>query len=249
MIYVDDRAGSSDLAAPLAKRGLPVDLTRLDFGDVAFQGRGEHDVPVWIGVEFKQLSEFVASVRSQRFQGYQLPGMRATYQFSYLLLEGELSYDKQGGLTKRGHRGAAESMHGRMSISELLKRLFVLHLRGGINPLMTTCRRDTLAMLEALYRTWTDVAVDHHTSHIGMYSAPPLVPISAFRQAVCKWPHIGIRTSRAVEVLFGGSIERAVLASPEAWAALEVTSESGRKRRLGMHAAEEIVQFLRGETS
>lgn len=82
MIYVDDRAGSCELAHPLQQRGLPAELTRLDFGDVAFVGRGEQDTPVWVGIEFKQLAEFVTSVRSERFQGYQLPGMRETYKYT-----------------------------------------------------------------------------------------------------------------------------------------------------------------------
>lgn len=252
VLYIDDRAGSKELAEPLAKRGLPTDLTRLDFGDVAFQGRGEGDRPVWVGLEFKQLAEFIQAVRSERFQGYQLPGMRETYAVSYLLIEGRLEFSDRGELTRKV-RGGQEKLHGRMSVSELLKRLFVLHLRGGVNPLMTNTRRDTLATIEALYRVWTDVPLDQHTSHIGMYQAPALVPISDFRQAVCKWPGIGVRTSRSVEQAFVNaytgkpSLELAVLANVDQWAAIEITSESGRKRRLGHKQAQEIVQFLRGQ--
>src|SRR5574342_139107 len=245
MIYVDDRAGSCELAEPLRQRGLDVELTRLDFGDVAFAGSGEKDEPLWIGVEFKQLSEFVASVRSERFQGFQLPGMRQVYAHSYLFIEGDLSYNERGQLTQGPGRNRGEKMHGRMTVAELLKRLFVLHLRGGINPVLLSTRRDTLSAIEALYRTWTDTPLDQHTSHIGMYSAPPLVPISPFRQAVCKWPHIGIRLSRSVEQRFG-SVQRAANATGLEWADLEVVSDSGRKRRLGEKAASEIVQFLRG---
>ncbi len=251
MIYVDDRAGSKELIAPLLKEGLPVESTRLDFGDLMWEGRGEGGKPVTIGVEFKQLGELVGSLRSQRLQGYQLHGMRdgpkPVFDFAYLLIEGELLYGTDGGLLRRKGKRAFAPMAGSMSVSELFKRVFVLHLRGGLNPWWSSCRRDTLQAISALYHTWTDTDLDKHKSHLGIYNAPSLIPISDCRRCLYTFPGIGMRASLAVEQHFGGSLKRAVNASIETWAEIRTTDDSGNQRRLGTKIASQIVTFLNGK--
>ncbi len=243
MIYIDYRAGSKELIAPLLKEGLPVEETTLEFGDLMWEGRGEGGKPVTIGVEFKQLGELVASLRSQRLQGYQLKGMRNIYDYSYLLYEGELLYDHTGGLLRRKGKRAYTSLPGQMGVSELLKRLYVLHLRGGLNPIYTVTRGDTLQAISALYHTWNDQDLDKHKSHLGIYVALSLIPVSALRRTLSTFPHIGFRMSLAVERQFG-SLSKAVKATPEQWAEILSIDDKGKQRRLGMKAALDIQGFL-----
>jgi hypothetical protein len=135
-----------------------------------------------------------------------------------------------------------------MTVNELLKRIHVLHLCGGLNPVPTANRADTLQQLFALYHVWTDQDLDRHKSHLAMYVAPPLTPVSAFRASVATFPGIGYRTSVAVEHAFQGSLQRAVGASVDEWAQIPVMSGKGRVRRLGMAVALRITKFVKGRS-
>lgn len=249
MILVDNRAGSCELIKPLRKLGVEVESTRLAFGDLAWDGRGVKGASVSIGVEFKQLDELVAALRSERLQGYQMRGMRPVYDHSYLLIEGELLYDRAGALqywikTEKGRELAP--LPGHMSVSELLKRIYVLHLCGGLNPWWTTNRADTLQSIVALYHTWADTDLDAHKSHIAMYEAPPLTPISEFRRTVRTLPGVGMRASLAVEQHFKGSLWRASAASVEEWAGIQVVGDNGKTKRLGTTVAQRIYTYCHG---
>ena len=245
MLLVDYREGSHDLVAPLLKMGLPVDECNLPSGDIAFEGRGDGGKSTLIGIEFKKLDELVQSLRTERLQGHQLLKMRDAFNHSWLFIEGELTYDSQGRLLKRCGRKDFKTMPGGMTLSELYKRLFVLHLKGGLNWALATKRTDTLKMIESMYRTWTDKDADEHTSHIAAYQAPPLTPISDFRAAVKAWPGVGMKASLAAEKAFGGSLRRAATATEAEWAALETVDKGGKVRRLGAKFAAELRTFLR----
>lgn len=216
MLLVDYRAGSAELLKPLQAMGLPAESGDIP-ADLAWEGRGEGGAPVMVGVEFKKLEELVQSLRTQRLQGHQLLKMRENFQFNYLLIEGELHYDKHGRLTKRTGARSFRPLPGSMSCGELLKRLVVLHLRGGLNVVHSHSRRESLRWIEALYRTWTDTDLDAHKSHIAIYQAPTLAPISTFRGFVTRFEGLGIKTSKAVEAHFGGNLRKAVNATKAEW--------------------------------
>lgn len=245
MILVDRRDGSKELIEPLRAMGLEVESLELPFGDVSFVGRGPKG-PVEVGIEFKQLGECISSLRTERLQGFQAPGMREFYEFRWLLIEGEILTDSRGILQKRVDRRELRPLAGHMTLSEYNKRLLGLHLRGGLNPWQTRARRETLRWIVDLYRAWTDTAWDKHTSHLGIYQAPSIVPLSDFRQAVCRWPGIGIRTSAIVEQVFKGSVSRAATASAKTWAQIAIPDEEGNPRRFGPRRAETLVRFLQG---
>jgi ERCC4-type nuclease len=84
-IYLDDRAGSIELHPHLPKSRTT--LCRLDFGDVAFDGKGPEGT-VSIGIEYKKIPDLVDCMQSGRFAAHQLPGMAKTYDVFYLLIEG-----------------------------------------------------------------------------------------------------------------------------------------------------------------
>jgi ERCC4-type nuclease len=219
MLLIDDRAGSSELAGPLEDLGLDVDLTRLEFGDVAFAGRGLGGADVSIGIEFKQLGECVTSLRNERLQGHQLPGMRASYDYSYLLIEGPWLYDAQGRLQRRSKISKQlKPLAGAMTISELLKRIYVLHLAGGLNPIMTACRKDTVQAIHSLYRTWTDKALDEHKSHLAIYTPPAPFYVTVTPAASCAQgvDGVGWQKAHAIAKHFK-TVKRMVDADLKAW--------------------------------
>lgn len=247
MIWLDYREGSKELLAPLRKVGLPAEITTLDFGDIAFEGQGPEGLTSYIGVEYKKIGEFVQSIRSERLTGHQLLGMRDIYTYCWLLIEGEVLFDKQGRLLRRVGRRDFRPLGGAMGISELFKRELGLHLRGGLTPIRTRTLAESIYWIEALYRSWTDVAWDDHTSHLGIYRAPSLIPLSDVATAISAWPGIGSRVARAAEKRFK-TIGSAATASVSEWADLTTVAKDGKARRLGDAKAKKIVNFLKGTT-
>lgn len=254
MIYVDQRIGSKDLEHPLRALGLPVELTHLEFADIAFHGRGEGDRPIAVGIELKKLGDLVSSLRTGRLSGHQVPGLvgpQGAYDYAWVLVEGQYAADATGRLVSpgrgaRGHRW--KPVPGGMNVAELEKRLLTLELCAGLHTRFCNSRPDTLRWLHALYRWWTDQSQDRHSSHLAVQTVASVVPLSPFRQAACHWPGIGVKTSKAVEARFDGSVLAAAQSSWEVWAAIEVKDAKGHVRRLGEPTARRIVQFLRGDT-
>lgn len=85
-ILIDDRAGSKELVDDPSLSDVAA-LTRLDSADVCWTGHGP-DGPVLVGVEVKQLSDLVTSVRAGRAQD-QVRRMLAEYDAAWLLWYGE----------------------------------------------------------------------------------------------------------------------------------------------------------------
>lgn len=248
-LWVDYRDGSIDLLEPLQEMGLPAVKGDFD-ADIKFTGRGEKGAPVEIGVEFKKLGELIQSLQTQRLQGHQLLKMRKAFDFSYLLIEGELMWNSQGVLTKWS-RGAYSGrgqvpVPGRMRANELLKRIHVLHLRGGLNPLWSRNRTDTLKQIEVLYRVWTDQDLDEHKSHLAIYQAPQLMEVSQFRKTVHTLPEVGMKVSSAAETKFNSSLRKAIcLSTTNDWATIETRDKNGNTKRLGEKTAKKIMEAIR----
>jgi ERCC4-type nuclease len=216
-LLVDPRQGSHELVAPLRKLGLPVEETWLDAGDVAFTGKGEAGTPLAVGIEYKKLEECVAALRSERLQGHQIPAMQERFAFSYLVVEGEWHVDLASGFLGHVRAGKFLPIPGQMRERELRSRLNGLHLARGLIWRRTTNRRDSLEEIAALYRCWTEHALDEHRSAIAIYRPKPLMPISEFRVFLQSVPGIGFTVSKAADAHFGGSIRKAVLATEAEW--------------------------------
>lgn len=244
MLLVDKRAGSWELLKPLRK-ALSVDLVEeasLDFGDVAFEGKGEKGKPLLIGIEFKQLSDIIQCLRDGRFAGHQLPGMRKTYDHSWLLIEGAYGRDDAGFITT--HQGSYRGWKrhpGKMRASEFEKHLLTFAMCGGVHVAHRSTRADSVWAIVDLFRWWTDKALDAHTSHVAIHEPVALGVISDFRAAVMAWPGIGFKFSRAVEEEFEGSITEAAAANTGRWADIEHDG-----RRFGELKAAKLTKFLRG---
>jgi len=249
MIYVDYRAGSKELIKPLAKAlNLdPADVeTDLKYGDISFTGRGIGGAPLDIGIEYKKLGEMITCCRDGRFAGHQLPGLtgpKKMYDRAWLLVEGAWRADKNGLVaTYKGPRIGWKAVPGSMSVSEYEKHLFTFIECGAIRLKETDTQESTVRFLVNLYHWWTDCDLDKHTSHIAVHEPAMFGLVSDFRQAVMRWPHVGLEFSRAVEEEFDGSIRKACKAPIQQWAEI-----AGKKRKLGFKAAESIDRFLDGE--
>ena len=217
MILLDDRGGSKDLFEPLKEIGIETEMTRLAAGDLLFEGRGDGGKSIYIGVEYKKLGELVGSLRTGRLQGHQVPSMQESgFDYSFILVEGEVLYNKFGTLQKRIGHGIFAPLPGSMGISELYKRLFTFMLMCGMITLFSKNERDTVKVVEALYRTFTDKNLDEHTSHLTIYHPPTPEPISKFRKTISTFPDIGFKMSEVIEEQFG-TIRRAVNASSAEW--------------------------------
>lgn len=240
MLLVDSRIGSADLAKPLADMGLPVELTQLEFADVAFAGRGNNDVMVMVGIELKKLPDLVASLRTGRLSGHQLPGLvgpDSVYDFSWLLVEGTYRPTAKGVIEVPGRFGQWHPLQGKMPLSELEKRVVTLEMLGGLHVRYTASRAQTLHFIANLFHWFNDQSMDRHTSHISAVHTPSsIVRVSDVRKTFATLPGVGVRTSLFVEQRFG-TIENAFLATQSEWEEIE---------GIGPKTAAAIMRYIHG---
>lgn len=242
MILVDTREaqetkGSPGLWEDLKKTGLPIKQDKLDGGDLMFLGKGPNDTEVTVGVEFKKLRDLLSSLRSQRMQGHQVFELQH-YDFRFLLVEGEWRHDETGLVIVRSGFKDWTPAPGRFSAAELDKTLLGLTLRAGILVKETDTRKESIRWITSLYRSFTDVSWDAHTSHTGVYRPATLVKPSAFRNLIMGIPGIGVKTSKAVERFFDAKPRRAIAARADVWQKID---------GIGKKGAETIDRFLEGE--
>jgi ERCC4-type nuclease len=223
VILVDSAIGSKDLIPDLEKAGLSPQIAQID-GDLAWVGRGEGGRELSVGVEFKKLPELVDSLRSGRLVGEQLPKMRKSYEFSWLLIEGELSTSRSGLLTNEKGR----PLHGKMTIWEFYERLWILYLKGGMFPWATKDRRQTVQAIRALYRLWTSKDFDQHRSHLSIYQPPAPPGATQFQCTVSTLPAVGWVAAHHAESKFNGSLRSAFAATATEWAQV-VSAKNAQK--------------------
>ena len=224
MLLVDAATGSNELAEPLRRAGLPVDVTHLEFGDVVFSGRGEKGAKLYVGIELKKIGEFVESLRSGRFTGHQLLGLCQDFDRRYLILEGDYHHDHRGRAVVFRGKGRPQPLRGVTTAVAFEQEILNIQTRGGIWVRHTTTRRDTLRVIEAIYRYWTDRDLDSHKSHLAIY-APDidkglLSPRTLLRQIAAQLPGIGFERSRAVERHFK-TVQEMACAKQEEWLKIE----------------------------
>jgi hypothetical protein len=253
-LLVDGATGSHELIAPLQKLGLPAEKAHLEFGDVAFLGRGCGGERLYIGIELKKIGELVQSMCStKRLQGHQLLGLVQDFDRRYLLIEGDYHSDTKGNAVVFRGVGQPRPLPGAPSAITLEQEIINIQTRGGVWVRHTTTRKDTLRFLCACYRYWTDKDLDEHKSHLAMY-APDLdkgllTPPSDFRKALTViLPGIGFAVSATVENYVGKErglkeqLQRVLNMREEEWAALEVQSRKGQTKKFGASRAKQIME-------
>lgn len=169
-IRVDDRAGSADLIAPLAKLGVRARLERLPAGDIEIIGI---DGTV-VGVEYKKWSDVLACVRSGRF-AEQLRGMKREFHVSWLLIEGRIRVaDGKGLLKVQQPSGEWRDADGGITYQEVAAWLMTMTQCGGALIAQTETQADSAMWLRSLYFWWTFQAWEEHRAHKAWFEPPPL---------------------------------------------------------------------------
>lgn len=179
MLYVDNRAGSKDLYPLLLAKGVPVTLTRLDYGDVSFLGMGPDGAPVTIGVEVKTIRDVVNSLATGRFAGHQLPGLVASFDQVHLLIEGLWRANAKSGLLEyRRKKGTWEPVTAgtrRFMYRDLVTWLLTMQIKGGISVVQLSDWNQATLWLCTLYQWWTGKqgkeggGWDGHKSHLAFH--------------------------------------------------------------------------------
>lgn len=156
MILLDDRTGSIDLLPYLKRLGQKTQVTRLDFGDACFEGSGPGNSTLLIGVERKRIRDMLTSQRSNRLSGFQLPGMLAAYDRSYLVVEGLWRPGEGGELEVWGKGGWRGLEIGRSAFTyrELDNFLNSLENCAGVVVRRTGSPYETAVVLRDLYGWW-----------------------------------------------------------------------------------------------
>lgn len=246
MLLVDERAGSKNLIAPLKRAGLPVEGSMLEFGDIAFEGRGVGGAPLWVGIEFKQLTELGDAIKG-RLPGHQLPGMVQSFERRYLLVEGDWHTDAAGRLLRKTKFNMWATMPGMPPAAEVQKRLLTYAVRGGLSYWGTSNRTQTVEWLTALYHFWTDKDLDEHKSHLAVYNRDVdsrlQMPTTQFRQTVSTFPGVGREFLDAAERRFP-TVAAAVSGRVTDWAEIEAIDRSGKTKRFGTKRATKLVDSL-----
>lgn len=213
MITIDDRAGSANLLLYLPAG--EAKLGKLGFGDLAFIGKGKDDIPVMVGVERKTLSDLVGSLESGRFSGHQLPGLVASYNIIYLIVEGVARVNDREYIEIR--RGGVWQSLG-ISALALDNFLNTLEVMAGVIVRQTSNTKRTAFLAYHLYQWWGK-GWDKHKSHLGFYEPRPVMSITKPGLVRCiakELPGIGWKRSGPVSEHFS-SVRSMILAKPEEW--------------------------------
>jgi ERCC4-type nuclease len=239
MIYVDSRAGSKDLAPLLSGRGLPVTLTRMDYGDVCFLGAGPEGEPVPVGIEVKQIRDVLQCICDGRFAGHQLPGLVNAYDQVYLLVVGLWRGNAKTGLLQyRAKRGTWQDLcvgTRKFMLRDLLTWLDTIEIKGGIRMARVLEWNEATIWLSSLYNWWQKGWESHHSHlafHDGTRHGTPyqrerasrmvasmsdraLLSRPTFaRMVAAQMPHVGWTRSEPLVKRYK-SVEKMLLATPE----------------------------------
>lgn len=245
-LIVDPRDGSDALVAPLIERGIQVNTFYID-ADVQFTGRGERGAPVTVGIEYKKLPDYLSSMKG-RLQVVQVPRMLKKYDRRYLLIEGEINYDTKGRILRRAGRNFWKPIPGQPGVAEIIKKLLVMELRGGIYTIHTMNFRETLLWLECIYRVWTDKDLDEHKSHLAIY-APDIdnrvgEDLTWFVEAMSRIEGIGLTKAKSLGTEFHDSMDELMASSLHRISETPITDLKGNVKRLGNSAAQTIFKEI-----
>jgi len=240
MILVDKRVGSGDLVTMFPKNC--ASLTTLDFGDCAFLGLGPGGAPVRVGIEVKALGDAAGSIRSGRFAGHQLPGLVASYDKVYVILEGLYRVGSEGELEtyRKGQWATGEWGHTAWMYNELDGWINSINIIAGVTVKRTSNRRETAAVIYGLYHWWTSKTYEKHRSHVGFDESgrPAIIKPGLVRRVAAELPLIGWDRSRDVADTFK-SVLAMVLADEKDWQKI---------KGIGKTIARKVTAAIRGET-
>src|SRR5207249_2326281 len=151
MLLVDDRTGSKHYAALIGDQAM---ITRLESGDIAFEGNG-----ITVGVEVKKILDAVNCMYSGRLADYQIPLMKQQYDVCYLIVEGIWRPDPESGVLQyyKGELGKwgkwidVASGRKRLMASSFELWLSTMENLGGLRVRSAISPETTASLLMSLY--------------------------------------------------------------------------------------------------
>jgi ERCC4-type nuclease len=167
MILLDPRAGSADYETPLRNLGATVEMTTLEFGDVAFHGSDRA-----VGIELKKLPDLLNCIVTGRYSGHQLPGMARDYQEAYLIVEGIWRPNPVDGTLEVRRRGGWTPVQiGKRywMYRDFNSFLETTEIKGGVRVKRSNSQDETARLVYGLYEWWQDF--DGHRSHLAVNRA------------------------------------------------------------------------------
>lgn len=263
-VLVDRRTGSKDLIT-LLPRGC-AELTDLEFADAVVIGNGPDGV-VTEAFERKRLSDALACLQDGRFAGHQLRGLRADYDFVWLVIEDEIRADPRSGVLQRRYESRVKTKRRNVTRSEgrwvdalfgskstmmhrdFMHWLLTMRRKGGIDDFAFTRNAEETAQLIWTVNTWRQKEWRQHKScevfnrSAGVKSTalftPPIVA-----EITGRLRDVGWHAALAIADRYKRPEDFAALRATEAeLASLVVTTrKDGVKVKLGKVLAKSIVE-------
>ena len=224
-VKLDDRAGSKELYAPLTQVGLRVELGRMEYGDIAFDGLGRDDVPIVVGIEYKKVSDVIQCIQDGRFAGHQLPGLLESYNQSWLLVEGQVRCGPGGVLQELHWSGKYHDCgfgNRQFRYQDWVAWLTTMEIRGGIRVITARTQGESAATVAGLV-SWYGRGFESHRSHLAfdltndtMDTIATLVRPNLVRRVAKELPGVGWQKSKDIANKFTNVIEM-VAADESEW--------------------------------
>jgi ERCC4-type nuclease len=161
VLLVDDREDKS-LPRTLAVLGVPVEETRLEYGDACWEGKGPGDRPILIGIERKRITDVRDSLKTRRLSGHQVQGMIACYDYRYLLIEDNYRPTREGLLET--FRGTGWVSIPGINYAQLEAFCASLEATCGVGLLRSGSLRETASIYAARYHWWQKPWDSHHSN-------------------------------------------------------------------------------------
>ena len=246
-LQIDDRIGSKELSPYFREYlDIPIEDTRLDYGDVLFESPYGPEGPCKVGFERKRLAECIELMKhgdASRFAGDQLIKMRQNCRFVFLVCEGRYRRDLESGLIttfrrtkgrreKDWHPGTYDGQH--VDWRAVDGWLNTMRLLAGVHILKTDSPGNTVLEIATIHHWFTHKPWEQHSSHLKFpdsgHGEIPLDARPSFTRCVAKeLPNVGWNRAATIEKVFN-SVEGMLEASVEQWTMIDgITSERAHK--------------------
>ncbi len=192
-IVLDDRHGAVELKPLIRFR--EVEVRHMEFSDISWEGNGPLGPgTVRVGIERKKINDWVGSVKSGRFLAHQLPGMLAQFDRVYLILEGDMSYSREGEVLQlRYNSGSPVRGFTRVEIEGIERSVRNLF---GVQVIHTRDETDTVRWLELEYSWWREKLWDQHRTALGaVKSTLPMTDANGFEYLSLRAPSLMTRVA------------------------------------------------------
>ncbi len=245
MISIDNRVGSKELQKHIAP-GIKTRLTRLEFGDMSFLGKGPDDSLMAVGIERKAITDLLSSMTTGRLSGHQLVGLLQSYGVVYILVEGSYGVDPKSGLLARFYKKAWHPIRlgtRRFMGREVNNYLNTLTILCGVNVVRTHTQRESGMWISDTYKWWQK-PYDKHSAHKSFVVTRPGITLvkPPFMQRVIKeFTGIGWTHSENIANVFPTLLDLA-MASQE-----DLERELVKLPRIGKTLAANMARTIRKE--